>query len=484
MSIAGAFRTAIPSERVGLARDVLAHPATALRLGEWVPWAIIAVGGLLRLAGATGWSLWEDEETTIYFALNPDKPFARAQPLFFRMIGTLFHLTGVSVPAARLLVAGIGILTLVVAYLCARRTCGRSVAAIAVALMALSPGHLFWSQSVRYYVLVLLFQLLGIWSFLEGVTRQRWRWLGLSAVALLLAMATHYSAALILPVYGVFLAIMAVQRGALRRSWIGAGAFGLVLAAFLVIGYTGVAGVRHILQRGDVHSPQFPFTLIAAGVAYFGPPAVALAVLALARVRRWSWEFMFFALLATLPPAELILIRYHGLMFYVLWYYGLVALFGVAVLAAWALVDLWSRSRALVVLVAALALTVYVVELGAYFSTAHGDRPRWRDAAAHIESRVGPVGRSVTPIFAGAPGVVAYYLGVAPAKTMGAERIQALPPVARRPAVESWYITERRLIEVAEREWYSTRCRVSARFPSRMLVRDRTLVVFHCGSER
>jgi hypothetical protein len=350
--------------------------------------------------------------------------------------------------------------------------------------MALSPGHLFWSQSVRYYVLVLLFQLLGIWSFLEGVTRQRWRWLGLSAVALLLAMATHYSAALILPVYGVFLAIMAAQRGALRRYWIGAGAFGLVLVAFMVIGYTGVAGVRHILQRGDVHSPQFPFTLIAAGVAYFGPPAVVLAAVALARVRRWSREFTFFALLATLPPAELILVRYHGLMFYVLWYYGLVALFGVAVLAGWALVDLWSRRRTLAVLVAALSLAVYVVELGAYFSTAHGDRPRWRDAAAYVESRVGSVGRSATPIFAGAPGVVAHYLGIPPGKTMGAERIQALPPVARRPPVESWYVTEERLIELGERGWYSARCRLAARFPSRMLVRDRTLVVFHCGSER
>ena len=68
--------------------------------------------------------------------------------------------------------------------------------------------------------------------------------------------------------------------------------------------------------------------------------------------------------------------------------------------------------------------------------------------------------------------------------TMGAERIQALPPVVRRPPIESWYVTEERLIEVAEREWYSARCRVSARFPSRMLVRDRTLVVFHCGSEQ
>jgi hypothetical protein len=130
-------------------------------------------------------------ETSIYFALNPHKPFPRAFPLYFWVLGRLFSAAGVSVYSARLFSALAGIATLWLAWRCIRRFAGDEVALPALVLLVLSPGHLFWSQSIRYYMLLMVFQIASIHAFLTALERRSLRWSLLTVGWLVLALLTN-----------------------------------------------------------------------------------------------------------------------------------------------------------------------------------------------------------------------------------------------------------------------------------------------------
>jgi len=167
----------------------------------------------MRLYGLGEWSLWEDEETTIFFSHHPDQRFPRIFPVFFVLLGWLYDVTGVSVLAGRLLAASFGILSLALTYAIARRFAGERVALVALVLVALSPGHLFWSQSIRYYGLALCLQLASIWLLLEGARRLMPVLSIASAATLALAVATHISALLLLPGQAAYLLWLAWSGG-------------------------------------------------------------------------------------------------------------------------------------------------------------------------------------------------------------------------------------------------------------------------------
>ena len=94
-------------------------PALAARWRPVLLTVLIAVA--LRLYGLGEWSLWEDEETTIYFSYHTEKSFPRSFPTFFLLLGHTFRYTGCSVLVGRLLSAAIGVLSLFLIYGVARR---------------------------------------------------------------------------------------------------------------------------------------------------------------------------------------------------------------------------------------------------------------------------------------------------------------------------------------------------------------------------
>ena len=122
------------------------------------------------------WSLWEDEEGSIYYALRLEQAFPSFFPLFFATLHEVFRLTGVSVQVGCPLPAPhFGIGSIVLTYACFRKLLSGPVALVAAFLLAINLGHLFWSQSIRYYMMVLDFQLLSVYWFLVGFERGRSR---------------------------------------------------------------------------------------------------------------------------------------------------------------------------------------------------------------------------------------------------------------------------------------------------------------------
>ena len=464
------IRSAPVSQGVAATTNTGSYPS-------WVPWAIIAAAALVRLLHIGDWSMWEDEETSIFFALNPDRSFPRSFPLYFWLLGFLFDMTGVSILAARLLTASIGIGALWLVYRTTKRFCGDDVAVPALVLLSISIGHVFWSQSIRYYVLVLAFQMLSVHAFLSAVERPRLASWGLSAFWFLLALASHATAALLLPVYGAFIGFLALRRTP-SRTWLVAllmlAALGGLIASIWIGSFTDFAAAF----SGPAPAPAM--RVLERTILYGGVPAVALGLAAVALERRGGPRLVFFGLLAVVPVIELMAIGTLG-FWWALWYHGLISLVGIAVVGGYGWRMLAQRAPRSIVLGAGAAVAIpSLALLVVYHTVAYGDRPRWREAALAVKEHARAAGTGALVVAAHSPGVVAHYLGVPPGETMGYAGVKQWNRRGELPRGAGYAI----VIEVdipVESRWLRAACEPIVSLPSRMIMRDRTVSAFWCG---
>ncbi|HWY87882.1 MAG TPA: glycosyltransferase family 39 protein [Gemmataceae bacterium] len=451
----------------------------------WVVVAVLAFAALLRFWDVTQWSLWEDEETTVFFSQNLQKPFPSFFPIYFALLSWVYEITAVSVASGRVFAALLGILNIGLVYACFRRLLNRPTAMLAAVFLTVNLGHLFWSQSIRYFMLTLTFQLLCAYWFFTGFERKSYARLVLSNVALTFALLTHFSAVLLVPVLIAYLGLMVMRRES-------SGAYGLKGYIVFCVPFLAILGAfakRFLQMKGlldDMPSPlaRDPVHVVVTALAYFGVPVIGLGLLypLLGRrtLTRVGW---FICLLGIIPALELIVIARLNLA-NVTWYYGLVSLVGFAGLAAMSLVYLYEHGRRkLSVSLGAAACAYYLVFLGGYYTTMHGDRPRWKDAAAYLVDREGIRAEATAnpDVYASVCGTVAFYLGVPPAQTMGHPLVKHWPqtPPMPLPSVEQWYVVEAGVVGPDYERWFADYCVLKARFDARSGPKDRSVLVYH-----
>ncbi len=459
----------------------LRHPSLPILL-------ILALAVLLRGWKLTEWSMWEDEEGTVYFSQQLGKPFAQLFPTFFVALHGVYQLTGVNVATGRILSAVIGVLGILLLYGCFQRFITRRVALLASLLLAVNLGHLFWSQSIRYYNLVVVFELLSMYWFLVGFEQGSYKAMLLSQAAFVLAMLTHFSAVLLAPVYVGYLGLMALRResgGAYGRK--GYLVFGLPLAAIVGLFAWKLYQAKAMFDSGGMGLPSArdPVHVLITVVAYFGLPVMGLGLLSpFFRPRQVSERVLwFFLAVSFIPVAELLVIARLNVI-NVTWYYALFSLSGFAVLASFTLVGLYERGyRRSAVLVGGGAGAFCALLLAGYYTTMYGDRPRWEEAAHYLRqtAAVDARGANNPEVFASVPGVVAYYLGVDPGQTKTDPLVRMVPdsPPDRAPARDQWYVVEADHVAPGYQAWLDSRCAVKASFEARTGPRDRTVRVYH-----
>ena len=496
----------------------------------WMPWLVIGLAVALRAWKLGEWSLWEDEETTIYFSQNVGRPFPRFFPVFFVMLREWFQLTGLSVLAGRALAAAVGVVGVAATYEVCRRLVSRSAGLWAALLLAVNLGHLFWSQSIRYFGLLLVLEVLSLYWFYQGFERRK-PWLLLASnVAFGLALWTHFSAVLLAPVFvgylllaawwprvAEFARILAVRNSDRLTSHevsyarnedltsheasyarnedltsheasyrlVDYAAFGVPLVLVMVAFAKSLLDAKGFLSTMALPSARNPLHVMVTLAAYVGLPVLALAAIApLAAVRLPRRTLLFLVCCAWVPVAELAVIA--GLNHVnVTWYYAIIVLFGMVALAGVALASLAERGRSATVAALGLVCGVYAaVNLGAYYTAMHGDRPRWRDAAEYVRqtAQIDPTATGNPDVFANVPGVVAFYLGVSPDATMGDKLVRMLPdePPSGRPLKEQWYVLEAGHGTPHFHAWLDAACSREASFTARTGPRDRTVTVYRC----
>jgi len=465
-----------------------------LASSRWAVAGILLLAAAVRFWKAGEWSVWQDEVTSMLFSQHLENPFASSFPLFFYALQVLYNLTGISVPAGRLFVAALGILSIALTYVCLRKLTGSGAALLAALFLSLSFGHLFWSQSIRYYMLVFVLQVLSTYWFIRGFEDDNRRHLLLSNLALLLALLSHYSAALLMPVFAGYLAVVFRRRSAcqagysVRNLLIFAVPFllmGLVLAwRFTELrSHAGlITNANGGFQASRLVVQIFFFAKLGA---FFGVPLFLLGALApfLARQLIPRRLVCFLVLAAFLPILELEVMAILNLTF-IEWQYAFFAFYGLAALAALAIVGLYRGGfRVTGILLGGGVLVYQLVFLYGYFTTMHGARPRWQEAVALLRQQAGPdVGKPGQAEVRSTEAVtVSFYLDVPLDRVFDGgmvARLSKLPPDVL-PPIEQWYVVELGNISQANARWLTEHCVLEGRFEAWVGPRDRSVSVYH-----
>ena len=167
-------------------------------------------------------SLWVDEVISVVRA-DPSGPlrlrerlFKNQSPPYFLLLH-LWAKLGTSEFALRSLSVILGGITVCLAYMTALRLCNRRVAWIGATLLATSPFLIWYSQEVRYVILILPTTLLTMYAFDRMLFAKRFVWWLCHCCSLILGIAI-FVVNIFLPVaQGLFLLCSPSRRPAWRR---------------------------------------------------------------------------------------------------------------------------------------------------------------------------------------------------------------------------------------------------------------------------
>jgi len=201
-------------------------------------------------------SVWYDEYITIRFADAPSLiACLREQLQWDWHMVPVYHIfeyyayqwSSGSVMAVRGLSVLFAAGSAIVIYLLGRRLYGAWAGAVAGALFAMSPFHIFHGQEIRPYSLVTLLAMLSVYCFVRATAGDGKRWWVLHTAANLALLWTHLLAAIILAPLGLYLLLFSMRRWRRVFFW------GLAHVFFLMF----IAIWIHSLQ-GGMDSPKAP----------------------------------------------------------------------------------------------------------------------------------------------------------------------------------------------------------------------------------
>lgn len=175
---------------------------------------ITLIGAILRLSQLGAWSFWEDEILTMLRARSVFQDVLNDVSVVVHLL-TREQLTrilvyfplklgGMTEFNARLMPAIVGMLSVPILYFPIERLYNKRVALLAVALLAVSPWHLFWSQNARFYVLLMLIFTLALFAFIVGIEKDDQRYLAASVLLLYLATRERLFAMFFVPIVAAY----------------------------------------------------------------------------------------------------------------------------------------------------------------------------------------------------------------------------------------------------------------------------------------
>ncbi len=198
----------VAKEQPQIKRLTNGQPLISRKLAPYlVVLILILMGFAFRAYALESQSMWSDEGLSLYRArLDPADIFEGLiiidgiettdtnPPLYFLLLHGWRNLTGESIFALRYSGVLAGVLAVPLTYVLTAAAFDRRTAYFAALFMAISPFHIWQSQVLRNYSLLLTLNLASVYSlfrFLLSEDRQR-RWLLLWLAAGLLGIYTHY----------------------------------------------------------------------------------------------------------------------------------------------------------------------------------------------------------------------------------------------------------------------------------------------------
>jgi len=391
----------------------------------WMLVAATALGAALRLFRLGEPSFWVDEFFTISRAGSDYLPWTHFVGYLPTKLSLWFHGAdlgrisldniaewpsfGVSERAARLGACWVGIATIPILALLTRPVAGGGVAGVSALLIAITPWHLYWSQTARFYTAKFLFSGLFILLFARGMQTGGIRYFVFAAAAAFLAYLSHTTAVFIVGACLGVVALAWIARAPLPHLRTG------LIALVLITGACGLLLLfREAAPLGKFSRSAWdpPLQTLLLGTVLRVEPvtcAVGLAWAAVAVRRRDPFGILVGAI-AVLVPLGVFMLK---AFFPVAPRYYFPSFFAWALLASLWAVEIDRRLSAGAGRLAGLTgLGVLLIAVGfnayLYCRDGAGARERWREACTHVLEHGAPE----DTVFASGGGFQPrYYLG-------------------------------------------------------------------------
>lgn len=269
-------------------------PPSSMRAPAWRAPALL--GLILLAAAATRFyklgasALWIDEATSVALARMPWTRFLKTlweyeanMSLYYLLLRGWMHF-GTSEAALRSLSALAGVAGVAAIFFLGRKLLSTGAGLLAAALLAVHMQHIWGSQEVRTYGLVVLLLVLSTHLFVNAVESRRdaSRWIAYVVVSAL-AVYAHVYAVLILAAHWVALGERRAREVGLRRIMIVGASLGVLISPmglFVLLRDQGqLSWIRNLFTAGQV-----VFTILI--VNGMNPLLVILLLIALFRVGR------------------------------------------------------------------------------------------------------------------------------------------------------------------------------------------------------
>jgi hypothetical protein len=217
----------------------------------------LVLAAALRLPAIGDYWFISDEGIHIDAAFQPtwsqmvDKVFAQAHPPLLYLVVRLWGAVSREPGWLRLPLALAGLLAVAAIFCWHDTIIGRAGAVAGAVLLAIAPGAVVLSQVIRHYALLLLFETATFWFLARYLSARRGLDLAAYGTALLLAIASHYSACILLAP----LAAVWIWR-ATQEKWDRPDIRNAVVAhipALLSAAFVMACHVRHHLGDGELH---------------------------------------------------------------------------------------------------------------------------------------------------------------------------------------------------------------------------------------
>jgi len=363
---------------------------------------ITCLAGVLRLLHLGEWGFWIDEIHTIREAvlMSTEEFWQTPQsryPLGFLLLRWIQpYLPGVGEGHYRLLFAFFGIASIPLAAVVFRPAIGPGKSLLTALILAVSPWHIYWSQSVRAYSIILFLALAAYGAFRVGVEKGKGSWLFAALILAGLATLAHPSSLFLIVAFLVFL-LLVKQRWVVRPRHLSSKA---VLAFLIPLGVIGVLAL--VTDTGNLPKILETYSRAkGAGTLFhlFSTASfhmrVAFLVTALyggyLTMQLRDREGILILCVAIVPMICLALstILAKATAYYILYTLPFwSALAAVAIVeSAWAVQrQNWLKSLAL------LPLAVIIIDLGSqtylYHTFRSGHRPKWRSAVEYLQGEL------------------------------------------------------------------------------------------------
>jgi hypothetical protein len=419
-------------ERLDRARIVPALRACGSLLTQHAFLVVLIVGILLRCWQLNALGFNSDEAVYAGQAASiagqdeylPYFPIFRAHPLLFQSLLSVPYRFGVADIVGRILAAGFGVATLVIAYHLGKLLYGRRAGIVAMALLALMPYHVTVSRQVLLDAPMVFFATAALYALARYCAEHGARWLVVTGVMMGLAMLTKETAVVLFGGMYCFFVLSQTVKLRFRRAALALAIAGLIALAFpLTLRLAGASRsggnylVWQLFRRAN-HPLDFYLTTVPMAI---GPLVLALGILGLVLDRKQlTWREGLLVSWCVVPIVFFTLMPIKGFQ------YLLPLAPPMAVLAARALTssEIWSRltrrvpswrtaiHNGALVLVALSLLVPSWLSIrpsdSAEFLAGSGGLPAGREAGTWIDNNV-PQGATLMTVGPSMANVIAFY---------------------------------------------------------------------------